>query len=99
MTTHPNGLARRWAFFAFRSLFAFALCGSVFAQAPAPEPLVVNEITANTIRLSWNDIYNDEDGFRLNRYDSLTGMTTTIAWLGPDVTTFLDTGLTPGNWY
>src|SRR5688500_1801441 len=99
MMTHPNGLAGRWTFFAFRWLFACALCGSVFAQAPAPDPLVVNEITANTLRLSWNDIYSDEDGFRLDRYDASTGITMTIGWLGPDVTNFLDTGLTPGNWY
>ena len=95
MTTHPRGLAIRSVFLALAS----ALCTSVFAQAPAPEPLVVNEVTANTIRLSWNDIYDNEDGFRLDRYDPMTGFTMTIAWLGPNENTFLDMGLIPMNWY
>src|SRR5688572_11014809 len=66
---------------------------------PAPGTLVVEYTTANTIALSWNDIYNNEDGFRLQRYDPMTGNSITIAFLAPNVTTFLDTGLTPGNWY
>src|SRR5688572_9297824 len=99
MSTHPKGLAGQCSFFLFRCAFASALCTSVFAQAPAPEPLLVNEVTANTIRLSWNDIYSDEDGFRVERYDPAAGQMVTIAVLGPDVTSFLDTGLTPMEVY
>src|SRR5436190_2130278 len=64
---------------------------------PAPEPLVVQYTTANTIALSWSDIYNNEDGFRVERYDWMFGNYVIIATLESNVTTFLDTGLMPGN--
>src|SRR5436190_1763539 len=76
-----------------------AVCVSAFAQAPAPDPLQFTTITANTIGLSWNDIYSDEDGFRVERFDQMTGMYVHIAVLGPNVTTFLDTGLNAGQMY
>jgi fibronectin type 3 domain-containing protein len=99
MTTLTRGLAIRCSLFMFRCLLASALCVSVFAQAPAPEPLLITSVTANTIGLSWNDIYSDEDGFRVERYDPSSGTYVTIAVLLPNVTTFLDTGLTPMEVY
>jgi fibronectin type 3 domain-containing protein len=97
MTMYLNRFVGRGA--CLMLLFSSALCASLFAQAPAPEPLLITTVTANTIGLSWNDIYNDEDGFRLERYEPATGNTLTIAVLGSNVTTFLDTGLTPMAWY
>jgi uncharacterized protein len=99
MTTHLKRLWSRCGLFLFHFFFATALCGSLFGQAPAPEPLVASEATANTIRLTWNDIYNDEDGFRLERYDWNFGNYLAIATVASNVTTFLDTGLMPGNIY
>jgi hypothetical protein len=42
---------------------------SAQAQMAAPEPLVITAVTANTVGLAWNDIYDDEGGFVLTRSD------------------------------
>src|SRR5436190_2133315 len=99
MKTHLKRLWSRCGLFLFHCSFAPALCGSLFGQAPAPEPLVASETTANTIRLSWNDIYSDEDGFRVERYNDMFGSYVPIATVASNVTTFLDTGLMSGNFY
>src|SRR5436190_14043463 len=99
MKTHLKRLWSRCGLFLFHCSFASALCGSLFGQAPAPEPLVASETTANTIRLSWNDIYSDEDGFRVERYNDMFGSYVPIATVASNVTTFPDTGLMSGNFY
>src|SRR5262245_22036127 len=75
---------------------------STFGQAtpiPAPAPLLVLSVTANTVALGWSDVYNNEDGFRVKRFDPVSGTMVTIAILVPNVTEFLDTGLSPGVSY
>ena len=72
-----------------------------FAQTtpiPAPEPLVITGVTANTIGLAWNDIYDNEGGFRLERSTDSASFSP-IANLAANTTNYLDTGLTPGNYY
>jgi hypothetical protein len=66
---------------------------------PSPGPLLITSVTANTIGLAWSDIYTDEDGFRIRRFDSISGNYGEVAIVGANVTTFRDTGLTPGVSY
>ena len=58
---------------------------------PAPEPLLITGVTANTIALTWNDIYDNEDGFLLTRNDGMGNQAAFV--LGSNVTTYLDTNL------
>ena len=69
----------------------------VRAQMLAPEPFEITGITANTIGLSWNDIYEDEDGFLLTRMDSFGNEATFV--FGANVTACLDTNLSTGRTY
>jgi titin len=79
-------------------LFGITLVPAIVqAQLPAPEPLEITRVTANTIGLAWNDIYDDEDGFRLSRSDNF-GNTTTF-YFGANVTNYLDTNLVTGITY
>jgi fibronectin type 3 domain-containing protein len=99
MITPQKGFAGCFSWLLSTTFAFFALCATALAQAPAPDPFVVTSSTAQTIGLSWNDLYEDEDGFRLDRFDQTQGTWVTIAVLGPNVTSYLDTGLNPGDWY
>lgn len=67
--------------------------------APAPPTdLTATAINPNQIDLTWVDNAGDEQGFRISR--SLDGSNfSEIASVGPNVTTFSDTGLTPETTY
>src|SRR5215468_8231601 len=67
------------------------------AQLPAPEPLDVTAVTANTVALAWNDIYTDEDGFLLTRWDNHGNQSD--FQFDPNVTSYLDTNLITGSLY
>jgi phosphodiesterase/alkaline phosphatase D-like protein len=66
---------------------------------PAPDPMMITKVTGTTIALTWNDVYNNEDGFRIDRWNPNTFTMEPLATLGANITNFLDTGLTPGNTY
>ena len=68
-------------------------------MAPAPPTnLTATAVNPNQIDLSWQDNAADELGFRISR--SLDGSNfSEIASVGPNVTTFSDTGLTPETTY
>ena len=99
MIKHLEGLVGRCTFSLIQCLILAGGCVSAQGQAPAPEPFLITGTTANTISLSWNDIYSDEEGFRVERFDPVLAAMITIGMLGPNTTTFLDTGLTPGQNY
>jgi titin len=67
-----------------------------FAQS-APEPLMITGVTANTVGLAWNDIYTNEDGFRLTRSDSWGNWS--VLEFPANTTSYLDTNLTTGLTY
>jgi PKD repeat protein len=73
------------------SLYTLALGG----EAPAtPSNLTLTPQSETSIRLNWWDNSDNEEGFKLYRND------TPLAVLGySDVTSFRDTGLTPGTTY
>src|SRR5262249_61535935 len=70
----------------FRSQSYGAFASSTPTPIPGPAPLVVSGVTANTVSLTWNDIYDDEDGFLLTRWDNIGNMTT--FQFGPNVTSY-----------
>ena len=70
----------------------------VQAQLPAPEPLVITGTTGNSISLAWNDIYENEDGFKLTRTDGWGAVTNTFLFEA-NVTSYRDTNLLMGNTY
>jgi titin len=47
----------------------------------------------------WQDTYGDELGFKIERRQGSKGVFREIAIVGPNVTTFTDTGLNPGSTY
>jgi hypothetical protein len=49
--------------------------------------------------LMWQDRYGDELGFKIERRQGSKGIYKEIAIVGPNVTTFTDTGLNPGTTY
>jgi hypothetical protein len=51
------------------------------------------ECLAAELRLTWVDNSTDEDGFGIDRKTVLTGTYTTIASVGPAITTYTDAGL------
>jgi hypothetical protein len=65
---------------------------------PAPDPLVAISSTATTITLAWNDIYNNEDGFRVERStDSI--VFTPVASVLANTTNYVDLNLLPNTFY
>jgi len=68
--------------------------------APPNEPAVLRAktIAANAVDISWKDMSNNEDGFKLERKAGLAPFTE-IATLGANVNFYNDTGLNPGTIY
>ncbi|HJX91909.1 MAG TPA: fibronectin type III domain-containing protein [Pyrinomonadaceae bacterium] len=80
--------------------FRFGTCGSSPTPTPTPPPNAPSNLTANaaggtSVNLSWTDNSGDESGFKIER---CTGSGCTdfaeIAQVGPNTTTYPDTGLT-----
>jgi len=69
------------------------------ATAPSPPSgLAASAVSTTEIRLTWTDASNNEDGFKIER--SPDGMTFTLrAQVGPDATSYQDTGLAPSTRY
>jgi len=54
---------------------------------------------AGNLTLTWNDNSNNEDGFKIERKEGLTGTFAEIAMVGANVSSYADTGLTDGTTY
>ena len=73
---------------------------SVIESSPAP-PANLVAVTAgcNSVLLTWADKSANETSFELRRSLSLYGTYSTIATLGPNTSTYTNTGLTTGKRY
>jgi predicted phage tail protein len=70
------------------------------ATPAAPTNLVATVISRSQINLSWTDNATNEDGFRIERCKGATCTNfTQIATVGPNVTTYANTGLTANTSY
>src|SRR5207244_13195144 len=65
---------------------------------PSPSTLAATAISRSEIDLSWTDNSANEDGFRIERSTDGTNFAE-IATVGPNVTTYADTGLTRNKQY
>lgn len=86
----------------FLGLIIFSGLGKIFADdsATIPEPpsdLVVNADSSTDIDLSWFDNSNNEDGFKV--YRSRGSSFNLIADLGPNTSSYRDSGLKPNTRY
>jgi cobalamin biosynthesis Mg chelatase CobN len=61
----------------------------------APTGLTVSPISSSQIILSWADKSNTEEGFKVERKLGSEGTYTLLATLGPNATTYADSGLAP----
>jgi hypothetical protein len=80
-----------------------AYCSWTFlsgAGPPAPPSnLIDTGVSSTQIDLSWRDNSSDEQGFKIERRAALSGTWAQIATVGANVTSYHDTGLTPGISY
>jgi YVTN family beta-propeller protein len=65
----------------------------------APEDLTVEDSLETQIDLSWKDTSFDELGFKIKRKLDTEDTFTLVATLGPDVTSYRDTGLEKNTYY
>ena len=75
--------------------------GSVLASTSAPDAptnLITTMVGASFINLAWTDNSNGEQGFRLERATG-GGSWQTVATLGPNTTSYTDTGLNMDTCY
>ena len=69
----------------------------VLPAAPAAATATVR--SASQVSLSWTDTTRDETGFKVERKTGVDGAFAKIATLGPNVTSFNDSGVAPGTVY
>ena len=55
--------------------------------------------SATQVNLSWADNSNNETGFQIDRWNSSTSTWVQIGTVGPNVTTYTDTSLSPSTTY
>jgi len=78
--------------------FTFSVVPSITHAPDPPSNLTATAISSSEIDLAWQDNSVDEQGFRIER--SLDGFSfSEIATVGPNVTTYKDTGLTENTFY
>lgn len=65
----------------------------------APTNLTAVSTSSSSIVLYWVDNANNEDGFRVERQESGTGIWAVVTVAAADAMTFTDTGLAPGTKY
>lgn len=78
---------------------AFTSGATATTHLPAPSGLGATPVSATAIDLSWTDNSITETGFRIERRQGGAGPFTAVANLGADITSYSDTGLTPGTLY
>ena len=64
-----------------------------------PTNLIATAVSYSQIDLSWDDNSDNEDGFKIERKTGAGGTYSQIATVGPNVTTYPDTGLIPCTTY
>jgi hypothetical protein len=64
----------------------------------APDNLTANAISSGEIQLSWTDHAGDETGFKIERKTG-SGAFTEIDLVGPNITSYSSSGLTPSTLY
>jgi fibronectin type 3 domain-containing protein len=65
----------------------------------APDNLDYSELTSNSVRLTWVDRSDDEEGFRLERSRSIDFTVVDSVTLDPDTATYQDSNLLPSTRY
>lgn len=80
------------------SNIATATTTSAIAAPATPSDFAASNVTTTSLTLTWRDNATNETGYRLQRRLA-GGSFAVIATLGAGVTTFNDTGLTPGASY
>jgi lysophospholipase L1-like esterase len=65
----------------------------------APTALTATAVSGTQINLAWTDNSTNESGFDIFRTNSSTGTFAQVSVVGPNVTTYSDTGLTPNTTY
>ena len=63
-----------------------------------PSNLTATAISSTAIALAWADGSNNEQGFRIERSTNGNSFST-LAWVGPNITTYTNTGRSPGTTY
>lgn len=69
------------------------------AAPAAPTSPAAAATGVNTVAVTWTDASTDEDGFTVERSPAGAGTWTDVGSVGPNVTSFGDTGLTAGTAY
>ena len=64
-----------------------------------PSGLTATAVSSSQINLSWQDNSNNETGFKIKRKAGFNGTYSTIDSVGPNVTSYTDTGLIAGTHY
>jgi hypothetical protein len=76
--------------------FSISLVPTIIRTPAAPSDLVARAISSTQIDLTWTDNSDNEQGFRIER--SLDGQSfAEVASVGPNITSFSDTGLSQGT--
>ncbi len=70
-----------------------------FGPLNAPTGLTATADSNSAITLGWQDNSANEDGFRIERKLGEAGTYTQVGTVGPGVTTFTQSGLSPDNYY
>ncbi|MFZ3136162.1 MAG: fibronectin type III domain-containing protein [Thermodesulfovibrionales bacterium] len=71
----------------------------VSPQPSAPTDLAADRASTTSIKLTWKDNSNSETGFKIIRKTTYMGLYSTVATVGPNATSYTDTGLTYGMQY
>ena len=78
--------------------FSGLVSGTELEPPAAPSGLSATANTSTQITLNWTDNSDNEDGFKIERKQG-SGSFADITTVGAEVTSFADTGLTPGMEY
>ena len=82
------------------SVYSNAANATTLPNAPnAPVNLTATTMGSAQINLAWVDSSNNENGFKIERKTGVAGTYAQIGTVGPNVTAFSNTGLTPNTQY
>jgi transcriptional regulator CtsR/flagellar hook assembly protein FlgD len=80
-------------------LFCIITTSDVHATPNAPLSLAATSLTSTSVRLTWIDNSTDEYGFVIERKLGVNGGYVQLPAIGPNSTTYTDTGLLPNTNY
>ena len=80
-------------------LLVSGLVSSGSGTPAAPGNALATANSSSTITVTWTDNSNNETGFSVQRANSAGGPFTQVGTAGANVTTYTDTGLSPGTTY